>query len=127
MNQKNNTSEIVTKGLLKEELGALEKRMEKKFVTKDYFKTELNDTIDRLLQGIRREITFSAETITEKLERKLTEHTSRILTTVDPLLKELETRRQDREIASEQSIRVAERIKDHEKRIGKLEQAQQVA
>lgn len=60
-------------------------------VTKDYFRIQLNGTIDRLLQGIRREITFSAEVITENLERKLTKHTSLILTTIDPLLKELET------------------------------------
>lgn len=72
MKQKNNSSNLVTKGYFKKEL-----------------KQELNSIIDRLLQGIRREITFAMETVTEKLERKLTEHTSRILTTVDPLLKSL--------------------------------------
>ncbi len=116
MKQKNNSSDdLVTKDFLKKE-----------FVTKDYFKTELNDTIDRLLQGIRQEITFSAEVITEKLEQRLTKHTSLILTTVDPLLKELETRQQDREIASDQSMKVEKKLDNHEKRIQKLEHAQQL-
>lgn len=96
-------------------------------VTKNYFKKELNDTIDRLLQGIRREITFAVETVTEKLEQKLTKHTSLILTTVDPLLKELETRQQDRILSTDQSRRVTEKIDDHEKRLVKLEQTQQAA
>lgn len=136
MKQRNNSSNnLVTKPFFKKELKRefgvfeerFEKRMEKKFVTKDYFKTELNDTIDRLLQGIRREITFSAEVVTEKLERRLTKHTNLILTTIYPLLKELETRRQDREIASDQSIKVEKKLDNHEKRIGKLEHAQQAA
>jgi len=96
-------------------------------VTKDFFKKELHSTIDSLLEGIRREITFSAEVLTEKLERKLTQHTSLILTTVDPLLKELETRREDREITAEQYRGVTIKIDNHEKRISKLEHIQQTA
>ena|SRR3989344_4613375 len=107
MKQNNNSSNLVTKDYFKKEL-----------------KKELNDTIDRLLQGIRREITFSAEMIAEKLDQKLTKQTSLILTTVDPLLKELETRQQDRILATEQSRRVTEKIDNHEKRIKTLEKAQ---
>jgi hypothetical protein len=102
MKQKNNSSELVTK---------------------DYFKKELNGTINRLLQGIHREITFAMETVEEKFDRKLTENTSLILTTVDPLLKELEIRREDREIASNQSAGIKDRIDNHEKRIKILESA----
>lgn len=69
-------------------------------VTKVYLKEELNSAFDRFLRAIRREITFAMETVGEKFDRKLTKHTNLILTTVDPLLKELETRREDREIAS---------------------------
>lgn len=108
-----------------------QKAISSNLVTKDFFKKELkrelNDTIDRLLQGIRREITFSAELIEEKLERNLTKHTSLILTTVDPLLKELETRQQDRILGAEQLRRATEKIDNHEKRIKKLEQVRQVA
>lgn len=110
MKPKNNSSNLVTKDYFKKEL-----------------KKELDSTIDRLLQAIRREITFAMETVAEKFDQKLTKHTSLILTTVDPLLKELETRRQNREIASEQSIRIENRLDNHEKRIGKLEHVQQAA
>jgi len=111
----------LTKSVFKQELGALEKRMDKRFITKDY----LNNTIDMLLQGIRREFTFTIEGVVEKFNEKLNKHTSLILTTVDPLLKELETRRQDREIAADQSIRVKQRLDNHEKRISKIEHIQQ--
>lgn len=123
MKQKNNLSDVLTKNVLKQELGGLEKRMDKKFVTKDFFE----NSIDKLLQGIRREFTFTIEGTMVKFEEKLTKHTSLILTTVDPLLKELETRRQDREIASDHSIRVKQRLDNHKKRIAKLEHLQQTA
>lgn len=110
MKQNSNSSDPITKGFLRTEL-----------------KRELNSTIDRLLQGIHREITFVVETVSEKFEQKLSKHTSLILTTVDPLLKELETRRQDRELASNQTARIKNQIDNHEKRIKKLEQIQQIA
>lgn len=46
-----------------------------------------------------------------------------ILTAIDPLLQELETRRLDREIASDQMLKVRDEIDNHEKRIKKLEQS----
>ncbi len=100
-------------------------------VTKDFFRKELrgelNVTIERLLHGIRQEISFTIDTVTDKFEKKLSKHTSLILTTVDPLLKELETRREDREIAAEHSRRIQKQLDNHEKRIGKIEHIQQTA
>lgn len=113
----------LTKSVLKQELGLLEKRMDKKFITKDY----LSNTIDMLLQGIRREFTFAIEGVVEKFNEKLTKHTSLILTTVDPLLKELETRREDREIAVSQHSKLKNQVNNHEKRIQKIEHIQQTA
>lgn len=102
MKQKNNSSEPVTKGYLKEELDSF---------------------FDRFLKSIRREIIFVMETVEEKFDRKLTKHTNLILTTVDPLLKELETRREDREIASSQSAKIKDKVDNHEERIKILESA----
>ena len=97
-------------------------------VTKDFFRKELreelNVTIDRLLHGIRQEITFSMDTIAEKFEKKLNKHTSLILTTVDPLLRELEVRRQDREIATNQTMDIKDKLENHEDRILKIEKLQ---
>ena len=100
-------------------------------VTKDFFRKELrqelNITIERLLHGLRQEIAFTIETVVDKFEKKLNKHTSLILTTVDPLLKELETRRQDRELAAEHDRRINKKIYGHEKRIKNLERLQQSA
>ncbi len=113
----------LTKSVFKQELGAFEKRMDKRFITKDY----LNSTIDMLLQGIRREFTFAIEGVVEKFNEKLNKHTSLILTTVDPLLKELETRREDQAIATSQHSKLRNQFDNHEKRIVKLEHIQQTA
>lgn len=102
MKQKNNSSNLVTKGYL-------------------------DKSIDNLLQGVRREFTFAIEGAMEKFSDKLTKHTSLILTTVDPLLKELETRREDREIAASQHSKLKNQVDNHEKRIKKIEQIQQPA
>lgn len=110
MKQKNDPSNLVTKDYFKKEL-----------------KKELNSTIDRLLKGIRREITFVVETVSEKFEQKFTKHTSLILTTVDPLLKELGTRREDREIAASQHAKLKSQVDNHEKRIQQIERVQQTA
>lgn len=121
MKKKNDPA--LTKNVFKQELSLLEKRMDKSFVTKDY----LSHTIDMLLQGIRREFTFAIEGVVEKFGEKLSKHTSLILTTVDPLLKELETRREDRAISANQHSKLKNQVYDHEKRIKKLERIQHSA
>jgi len=134
MKQRNNSSNnLVTKPFFKKELKRefgvfeerFEKRMEKKFVTKDYFKTELNDTIDRLLQGIRREITFAMETVTERLERRMQEINNKNFTKLDSISKELEGIREDKILGDYQSSELKKQVDNHEKRISKIEQAQQ--
>lgn len=100
-------------------------------VTKDFFRKELrqelNGTIERLLHGIRQEISFAMDTVVDKFEKKLNKHSSLILTTVDPLLKELETRREDRAIAANQHSKLKNQVDNHEKRIKKIERIQQAA
>lgn len=108
MKQKNSSSSLVTKGYFKKEL-----------------KQELNSTIDRLLQGIRREITFAIETVTEKLEKRFQEISDKSLTKLDGIAKELEQVREDRIIGDHQAEQIKEKVEDHEKRIGKLEHTQQ--
>ena len=57
-----------------------------------------------------------------KIEEKITKFTDSILTAMDPLLKELEQRQEDRELASYQNEKVNIQLGDHEKRIKVLEQ-----
>lgn len=108
-----------------------QKDVSSNLVTKDFFRKELrqelNGTIERLLHGIRQEITFAMDTVADKFENKLNKHTSLILTTVDPLLKELETRREDRAISASQHLKLKNQVDNHEKRIKKIERIQQTA
>lgn len=92
-------------------------------ITKDFLEKDLLG----FSEAIRSEIRFGMNQISEIFDQKLTKHTDLILTTVDPLLKELETRREDREIGTEQYVKVVEKIGDHEKRIKHLEKIQPVA
>lgn len=79
---------------------AIKQELERKF------KTELKLTVDNAVQ---------------KLESKMTQLNDRILTTVDPLLKELETREEDRTIATQQTKDIGDKLKSYEKRLTKLE------
>ena len=63
MKRKNDSADVLTKNVLKQELGLLEKRMDKKFVTKNFFE----NSIDKLLQGIRKEFAFAIEGVVKKL------------------------------------------------------------
>lgn len=108
----------LTKSVLKQELGALEKRMDKRFVTKTFFE----NSIEKLLQGIRREIGFAVETVVEKLEYRFTQINDQNLTKLDSISKELEEMREDKIIGGHQ---VEEKLDDYGKRIAKLEHSQQ--
>ena len=59
-----------------------------------------------------------------KIEEKLVKFRDTILTAIDPLLKELEQRREDRELASDQTEKIRRQLGNHEKRIKSLEQTQ---
>ncbi len=68
-------------------------------------------------------ISLKFEEMNDHFANLLTKNNSRILTLVDPLLKELETRQQDRAIAAEQSIRVQASLDNHEHRLRIIEQS----
>lgn len=99
MKQKNNLSEVVTK----------------KFFLR---------SVDGLLQGIRNEIRFSADVVIDKLEKRMQETNDRNFTKLDSISKELAQIREDKIIGGHQ---VEEKLDNHEQRIQKLEQVQQIA
>lgn len=84
-------------------------------------KAVLDKSLQGLLEGIRAEITFNVENAVERIETKITKFKDEILTTVDPLLQELETRSQEREIGAHQISEIRKQADDHEKRIILLE------
>lgn len=100
-----------------------QKKSSAEYITKSFFER----SITQLLQGIRREIEFSAETVIEKLERKMQEHNDANLTRLDKIVKELENMREDRIIGDNQSKQVRQQVDNHEKRIKRLEVTQAAA
>ncbi len=82
----------------------------KNFATKD----ELSERLTKSSNALRREIEYMFQMQDEKWERRFIAFESRIITLIDPLLRELETRQQDREILTAWYA-------DHEKRISTLE------
>lgn len=70
---------------------------------------------------VEAEIRISTDKILSEIKQQIIDFKDLILTTVDPLLQELETRQQDREIASAQSEEFQTKLDEHEKRITKIE------
>ncbi|HUD44455.1 MAG TPA: hypothetical protein VMR41_02865 [Patescibacteria group bacterium] len=95
----------------------LEEKLSKKIVSASKeLKLDLTLNILNVEQNLRKDI--------ERLEKKLTDTENRILTTVDPLLSELETRREDRELGAFQINNIKNQIIELEKRVKKLEKIQ---
>lgn len=74
-----------------------------------------------LRKVIEAEIRIAKDDILYEIKKQITDFKDLILTTVDPLLKELETRAEDRAIASEQTEEFQSKLDEHEKRITKIE------
>lgn len=89
---------------IEKEIKDSEKRLDKNFTTR------LNASIE----AFRNEIQYQFQLQDERWERHFTAFESRMYTLVDPLLREMETRQQDRELTTAQ-------IKDLDKRVTKLE------
>ena len=91
----------------------------KDYPTKDDFSTRL----DASLKAFRNEINHMFQVQDERWERRFTAFESRLITVIDPLLKELDTRQQERAIAATQMKHVNDDITDLQKRVTKLEHA----
>lgn len=84
-------------------------------VLKDYpTKNDLSNTLNASFEAFRQENAYQFQLMREDLHNDLSKFTSVIITAIDPLLKEMETRQQDRELTTAQ-------IEDLKKRVTKLE------
>ena len=106
-------SDYPTKDDLKREL----KKELKNYPTKDDLKNRLLASQEALRTEMRYELSIFKEDVMTGMSK----FTNLVLTAIDPLLKELETRQQDREIATAQIKNIEEQIDNHENRISKLE------
>ena len=118
------SSDVVTKAFLKKELSVLGKKInnvERRF---EQVEKKIDVTEKSLISDMRISLLMLEDRVEQRMEQKLTKFSDSIITTIDPLLAELEQRKQDRELASDQTSELRSQIDDHEKRIQTLEQIQ---
>ncbi len=109
MNQKATNNTPLTK---KELLDVL-----KNYPTKD----DLTERLTSSQKVFRNELENRFQIQDENWDRRFSKFANQILIAIDPLLKEIKTRQQEREIVTAQISDVRMAVKDHEKRIKKLE------
>ncbi len=113
MNQQSSGSQPVTEKQLKE---TLEETL-KDYPTKDEFSKRL----DASFEAFRQENAYQFKLMREELHETMSAFTNRIFTAIDPLMKDLEIRNQEREIAIAQMKHVTDDITNLQKRVTKLE------
>lgn len=115
MKKKTYSNNLITKPYLKRELKreiySLEKRLDKKFDRRF-------DLTERVL---RAEIATSVSETKEELKEYVSQATDKILTRIDPVLKEVLASREERTIVAHQVSELRDQADNHEERIEKLE------
>lgn len=119
MTQKSFDNSPVTKKELKEILKSYpsKKYLKENYPTKDDLSERLNDSFE----AFRQETNYNFQMMMDRMDEKFSKFTNQILLAIDPLLKELETRQQDREIATAEMRGVKTEITNLKKRVTKLE------
>jgi hypothetical protein len=84
-------------------------------------KKDLDERFSKFHKAFSAEMDHKFLLFEERIEQAFSVFTSRIITLIDPLLKELETRDQDRELTTAQTKSIKEDIADLKKRVTKLE------
>lgn len=116
----NSVNGVVTKGVLKKELKSfesrLERRMDKKFATKN----ELKDEIDRLENRVK----LMVDQLERNIDEKNKKYRDEFLTDIDPILKEVLASREERTIIAHQVSELRDRVDEHEVKIKQLKQLQ---
>ncbi len=75
-------------------------------------KDDLKERLTASQNALRNEMKYEFSLMREELNQKLSQFTSRILTAIDPLLQELKTRQQEREVVAGQIRRVESNVDD---------------
>lgn len=125
-NNKNNPDEVVTRSILREELRdvvtkkeldeVLEEKLEK-FATKEY--------LNKRFEDFSKAMDIKFEVLSEQLERKLGDSLhaklDRMLNHMDEVLGKYKKLDEEYDIMSHQYVRLSDRVRNHEKRLKKLE------
>lgn len=85
-------------------------------------KQELDNRFENLVNALRNELRLSATQITEEIHKQFSQIKDEFYTLIDPVIKDIETRREERELGTYQVSDLRKQVTTHEKRISKLEQ-----
>ena len=122
---------IISEPATREDLGKTEKTLRQEMQETE---KRLRQEMQEIRKELRKDIEVSAEMVKFdtrrviddskiELEAKMTQFKDVILTAIDPLLRELEERRQEREIGADQYYKVRQQLENHDPRLTKLEHA----
>ena len=115
---KRDLQELATKKEFRRVVG----RLDKKIGQLDKKIGQLDKKIDGVEKGLRAEMRVVVEQAKEEIREDISQSTSKVLNTLDGFLKEIAASREERVIVGHRVLQHSERIEDHEKRIGVLEQ-----
>ena len=118
MKQKSNDSSILTRTELK---NALKDYPTKKDLKNELKKFATKDDLTNSQNAFRQEMRYEFSMMKEEVRQEMSQFTNRVLTAIDPLLKELETRQQEREMAAAEMREVKADINHLQTRVTKLE------
>lgn len=116
MKKKKDSLDIVTKGFfqkeLKKELKSSEKKLNKNF----------DDRFTIAERVLKEEIRITIEEAEERLGEKLSQATDKILTHIDPFVKEVRDSFEERAVLANQISELRDRVDDHDEQIKQLKQ-----
>jgi len=119
---KKELSNYATKEDLKKELSNYATKEDlKKELSNHPTKDDINQRLNASQNAFRVELEYRFQLMRDDIHAEFTEFKDLIFNLTDPLLKEIETRREDREIATAQMEEVKNHLNNHEKRITELE------
>lgn len=101
------------------------------FITEEYLDTRLEHTTETLLSEldkVENKLVTRMDKITSEMKAdikaEMTTKHNQVMTALDGIVKELETIREDRELAVYQTREIREQVEKHEKRLTKIEKLQ---
>ena len=93
-----------------------------KIITKAYLKRELSKLATKEeLKSLERRINFRFDNFKEEVDENAKKYRDQILTRLDGVMNELETRRDERDLETHQYSELKDQVDDHEKRIARIE------
>lgn len=94
-----------------------QKKSSSEAITKQY----LDSRFENFVTAFRNEMQFNSNLLLEEIRNQISQMKNQLYTLTDPVLKDIEIRREERELERYHTDELRKKIGNHEKRIVKLE------